>query len=69
MNTTKKRLTDDEFIEVIREVRAWAERDRLRTIKYQRLIKEYDRRRKRRLIIWISIGVALLGVLMGLLVL
>ncbi|MFA5817497.1 MAG: hypothetical protein WC865_17985 [Bacteroidales bacterium] len=41
---TKKRLSDDDFMEIYRELRAWKERDAARTVKYQRLIRQSKRK-------------------------
>ncbi|MFA5816190.1 MAG: hypothetical protein WC865_11270 [Bacteroidales bacterium] len=43
---TKKRLSDDDFMEVYRELRAWKERDAARTLKYQRLIRLSKRKHR-----------------------
>jgi hypothetical protein len=62
---TKNRLSDDDFLEVIREVRAWKERDAQRTIKFQNLIRQAERKRKIRnaILIVTSIAAVILVVL------
>lgn len=57
---TKKRLSDDDFMVVYRELRAWKERDAERTIKYQRLIRQSKRKHKIKHAALIISGVAAL---------
>jgi len=60
----KERLTDDEFMEVYGELRAWKERDAARTIKYQRLIRISNRKRKIRHAVIIMSGVAAVALIL-----
>jgi tetratricopeptide (TPR) repeat protein len=53
-----KKLSDDDLLDVIREARAWKERDAQRTIKYQRLIRLAEKRRKIRQMVGISTAIA-----------
>ncbi|MFA6128198.1 MAG: hypothetical protein WC699_12925 [Bacteroidales bacterium] len=61
---TKKRLTDDEFMEVYSELRAWKGRDAARSIKYQRLIRISNRKRKIRHAVILITGVAAVALIL-----
>jgi len=61
---TKQRLTDDEFMELYRELREWKERDAARTIKYQRLIRISNRKRKIRHAVILMTGVAAVALIL-----
>ncbi len=45
----KQKLTDDEFLEVLKDARAWKKRDAERTIKFQGLIRQAKRKRLTRI--------------------
>jgi tetratricopeptide (TPR) repeat protein len=53
----KKKLSDDELLNLIRETRAWKERDAQRTLKYQRLIRLAGRKRRIRQAIGVSTSI------------
>jgi tetratricopeptide (TPR) repeat protein len=53
----KIKLSDDELLNLIRETRAWQERDAQRTLKYQRLIRLAGRKRRIRQAIGVSTGI------------
>ena len=61
---TKNSLTDDEFMEVYRELRAWKERDAARTVKYQRLVRISNRKRKLRQAVVLMIGISAIAMLL-----
>lgn len=53
----KKKLSDDELLNLIRETRAWKERDAQRTIKYQRFMRLAGRKRRIRQTVGVSAGI------------
>lgn len=61
---TKKRLTNNEFMEVYSELRAWKERDAARTIKYKKLIRISNRKRKIRKAAILITGIAAIALIL-----
>jgi hypothetical protein len=57
MVMTTNKMTDDDMMDMIREVFDWKERDIARTEKYNRLMKQYQKRRRMRLTVGISAGI------------
>jgi len=54
----KNRLSDDEFLEVIREVRAWKKRDAERSVRLENWKRKRERNRKIRISLFTISGVA-----------
>jgi hypothetical protein len=60
---SSKKMNDEEMLDMIREVRAWKERDSARTEKYGALMKKYRTKRRNKYFAGALIGVSLAIVL------